>query len=252
MADYERIMIQELGLHHAKNPNALLKPGQVQMRRSGAMFGRFKLDDVFEGDFSDLGLRPEARMANIERSSSDKYDLGATAKLTGPLGLLKSAQGSLEACGAKQVQITALDATLAEVDEGDLMRRLRGTKARRDGPLGSDDVAIVLVAVASVKDFSIRLDDGLGAKIEVGTEIANSVAAEASVDAEVSRARGLTISTKDPLPFAARVWRVERALLGRNLAIGTLRGPANLLGPKEGLDPEFVTKVGLVDGALDL
>ena len=74
MADYERIMVQELGLHHVRTPHALLKSGQIQIRRTGAMLGRFTLEDVFEGDFSDLGLRPEARMADIERSSSDSHD----------------------------------------------------------------------------------------------------------------------------------------------------------------------------------
>jgi hypothetical protein len=251
MAKYEHILLEELGLFHLKVPNSLVVPAQVQVRRRGQMLGRFTLEDVFEGNFHNLPMRPVAALADLNRASSHAYEIDGDAKFTGPLAWLARVRGSLKARGVREVQITSLNGQLHEVDEGELRRRISSSKARKDGPLGSDEVAAVVVAVAMVTDFSIRFEDELGARVAVDAELAEKVKVEAGIAAKAEGAGGLEISHSEPIPFAVRIWKVERAIIGRGVVIGTFRGAIDLLGDKCTIDPDFVEKIGIEDGAVD-
>ncbi|WP_326522963.1 hypothetical protein [Sphingomonas sp.] len=252
MADYEKILLSELGMHHLRTPNELLVPGQVQIRRGNLPFGRFTLDDVFDGDFTGVSTGAPARMADIERTSSNAYAIDGSATLTGPLSWIARARGSIGATGAKHVQLTALTGEIVELDQGALQRALHGATARMEGPLDGDSVAVVVVAVASVKEFSVKFDDDRGASVALDASAAEGLTAELGLSAKSTSAGGLSFSLDKPVPFAARVWRVERKLLGRRLSIGTFRGPVELLGEGVKLDPDFVAAVGLVEDAIDL
>jgi hypothetical protein len=254
LANYEKILLNELGLHHLRTPNEVLVPGQVQIRRSGQPFGRFTLDDVFEGDFSGVAALPEARMADIERTSSNAYSLDATGDLTGPLSWIARARSKVEAAGARHVQLTAVTGTLTEIDQGALQRALNNAVVRSDGPMTKRDVAIVIIAVAKVKDFSVRFNDEKGGRVEISVDAAQGLIGEVGLSAAMNSSAGLTFSLEAPIPFAARVWRVERRLTGKRLNVGTFRGPVQLLGeqPDQVFDAEFAKAVGLTDGAIEL
>lgn len=252
MANYEKILLAELGLHHLRTPNELLTPGQVQIRRGNAPFGRFTLADVFDGDFTGVTIGAPARMADIERTSSNTYAIDGTAKLTGPFSWIGRAGGSIGAAGARHVRLTALTGEIVEADQGALQRALNAATARDDGPLDGSSVAVVVVAVASVKEFSVGFDNDRGASVALDAAAAEGVTAEIGLSAKSTSAGGLSFSLEKPVPFAARVWRVERKFLGRRLSVGTFRGSVELLGEGVELDPEFVVAVGLTDDAIDL
>lgn len=251
MAKYEHIIREEFGLFHLKVPNSLVMPTQVQIRQRGRMLGRFTLEDVFEGDFDNLPIRPVGDFANLNRASSHAYEIDGDAKFTGPLAWLARVRGTLKTRGVREVQITSLNGQLHEVDEGELRRRISTSKARKDGPLGSAEVAAVIVAVASVTDFSIRFEDGLGARIAVDAELAEKVKVEAGVATKAEDTGGLEISHGEPIPFAARVWKVERGFIGRGVVVSTFKGAIDLLGDKSAIDPDFVEKLGIEYGAID-
>ncbi len=250
MASYEKIIYDELKLHHITNSSKLVVPGQVQIRRDGRPLGRFSLNDVFDGDFANVKPLPPAEMSGLSRAVSIAYSVDGQVGVSGPAIGIGNAKADIKRKGAREIQITSTGGTIQEIDEGALNRALMSAKKRKDGPFQRNDKAVIIVAVASVSDFSIKLNGEGGARLAVDTDLAATVSISAGVDTTSSSESGLVIKYPEPIPFAARLWLVKEKLLG-GFSISTPKGPLDILGSLES-GASFTPDLGLRDREIDL